>query len=63
MSNVLHLPEPFTASQAAAFSRLGLAIEPAIAAAKDAGVPQGLIVALLHALAHRETAEMLEQAR
>ena len=63
MSSVLHLPEPFSARQAAAFSRFGLAIETAIAAAKDSGVPQGLIVSLLHALAHRETAEMLEQAR
>ena len=63
MSSVLHLPEPFSARQAAAFSSFGLAIETTIAAAKDAGVPQGLIVSLLHALAHRETAEMLEQAR
>jgi hypothetical protein len=30
--------------------------------AKDAGVPQGLIVSMLHGLAQRETAEMLEHA-
>lgn len=35
------------------------AIVAAVMAARNAGVPQGLIVALLHGHAHAETARML----
>lgn len=48
-----------TVEQQNALLSMGDAIEAAVVAAHDAGVPQGLIVAVLHACAHRETAEML----
>lgn len=38
------------------------AIVAAINAAKDAGVPQGLIVGLLHSYAHDQTASVLAGA-
>ena len=38
------------------------AIVAAINAAKDAGVPQGLIVGLLHSYAHGQTAALLDGA-
>lgn len=35
-------------------------VNDAIAAAKDAGLPQGLLVAILHAYAQQQTQEMLD---
>lgn len=43
-----------------ALEAMGESIAVAIGAAKDAGVAQGLIVALLHGYAHQETATMME---
>ncbi len=44
---------------AVAVEALDNAIREAVNAAKDANVPQGLVVALLHAHAQRQTAELL----
>lgn len=44
---------------AVALEAMDAAIVEALKAAKDAGVPQGLIVGLLHGFAHRETAVMM----
>ena len=41
---------------------MDVAIVAAINAAKDAGVPQGLIVGLLHGFAHDQTARMMNDA-
>jgi hypothetical protein len=42
-----------------AFRRLDAEIAKLITTAKEAGVPQGLLVALLHGYAHIETAKMV----
>lgn len=41
-------------------TRFDNAIREAVSAAKNAGIPQGFIVALLHAHAARETSQLLE---
>ncbi len=41
-----------------AVAEFDVALRKAIDAAKDAGLPQGLLVALLHGQAHSETARM-----
>lgn len=38
---------------------LDIAIAKAVDAAKSAGLPQGIVVAILHGQAHAETARML----
>ena len=48
-----------TAEQRRVFEATDAAMVGAITAAKDAGVPQGLIVALLHGHAHQQTAAMM----
>jgi hypothetical protein len=48
-----------TAEQRRTFEETDAAFVAAIDAAKTAGVPQGLIVALLHGHAHQQTAEMM----
>ncbi len=48
-----------TAEQRRVFEATDAAFVAAIQAAKDAGVPQGLIVALLHGHAHQQTAAMM----
>lgn len=62
MSNVtrLHHPLPLGAEVVQAINNLDAGIRKAIDAAKAAGLPQGLIVALLHGQAHSETARMVE---
>ena len=62
MSTVTALPGTFTAENIYAVHVLSRAIEAAINSAKEAGAPHGLIVAVVHAHAHKETAEMMEQA-
>lgn len=62
MSNVIPLPCAVTAEHLRAHHAFGAALEAAITAAKDVGVPQGLLVAVLHALAHRETARLVDDA-
>ena len=62
MSNVSALPGALTPQQARAYTEAGQQVAAAIRAAKAAGVWQGLIVSMLHGYAHRETAEMMEQA-
>jgi hypothetical protein len=61
MSNVtrLHHALPMSADINKAIVDLDRAIAKAIDAAKSAGLPQGLIVALLHGQAHSETAWMV----
>lgn len=44
-----------------AVAELDEALRKAIDAAKAAGLPQGLLVALLHGQAHSETARMVSQ--
>lgn len=46
-----------------ALERMDAVIVAAINDAKDAGVPQGLIVALLQGFAHSETADMVNEFR
>lgn len=46
----------------AALDAMNLALVGAIEAAKTAGVPQGLVVALLHGYAHQQTAAMMARA-
>lgn len=48
-----------SAEQRRVFDEIDASIVAAINAAKDAGVPQGLIVALLHGHAHQQTSEMM----
>lgn len=62
MSNVVALDGKgaMTAEQVRAFHMADAEIVKAIDAAKAAGVAQGLLVALLHAHAHRQTAVMLD---
>lgn len=60
MSNVTRLRHALPMSQeiSTALTDLDSAIAKAIDAAKVAGLPQGLIVSLLHGRAHNETANM-----
>lgn len=59
--SVISLPGSgaMTAEQRRVFALADAEIVRAINDAKSAGVPQGLIVALLHGQAHRQTAEMM----
>jgi hypothetical protein len=50
---------PVSSEVAAGVSALDLAIAQAIDAAKAAGLPQGLIVSILHGHAHAETHKMV----
>ncbi|MGA3800535.1 hypothetical protein D3C84_1098060 [compost metagenome] len=61
MSNVtrLHHALPLPPDVGAAIKGLDDALIAAIKAAKAAGLPQGLIVAVLHGHAHSETAKMV----
>lgn len=61
MTNVtrLHHALPLGPAINQANTELDSAIAKAIDAAKAAGLPQGLIVALLHGHAHSETAKMV----
>lgn len=63
MSNVTRLRRALPMSQDinAAASALDKAIADAVDAAKAAGLPQGLIVALLHGHAHAQTHQMVTQ--
>lgn len=51
-----------TPDQARAFRECDAVIVVALDAAKHAGVAQGLLVAMLHGHAHRETHEMMYSA-
>jgi hypothetical protein len=64
MSDVVAIPGcgAATADQARAYRELNAVIADAVDAAKNAGVAQGLIVALLHGLAHLETQTMMDSA-
>lgn len=61
MSNVTRLRHALPMSQDvnAAVSTLDKAIAGAVDAAKAAGLPQGLIVSLLHGHAHAQTHQMV----
>lgn len=48
-----------TRDQVEAMSAFEVEVGGALAKAKEAGVPQGFLVALLHAFANRETSELL----
>lgn len=50
-----------TAEHRRALEASDAAFVAAIQSAKDAGVPQGLIVALLHGHAHQQTSAMMSQ--
>lgn len=51
-----------TRDQQAELHAMERAIMAAVERAKDAGVPQGLIVAILHGQAHQQTAIMIKRA-
>ncbi|MFK3815098.1 hypothetical protein ACI2KG_00560 [Pseudomonas sp. NPDC089407] len=57
MTNItrLHHALPLSSDVAAATNELDTAVAKAVAEAKAAGLPQGLIVAILHGHAHAET--------
>ncbi|MCG8291947.1 MULTISPECIES: hypothetical protein [Pseudomonas] len=61
MSNVtrLHHVLPLPADVVVATNALDAALIKAIDAAKEAGLPQGLLVAILHGHAHAETHRMV----
>lgn len=61
---VKHLPTDgaMTPERWQAFHALEAALLDGLAAAKEAGVAQGLIVALLHGHAHQQTAAMVDAA-
>ena len=63
MTNItrLHHALPLSPAINQAVTELDSAIAKAIDAAKTAGLPQGLVVALLHGHAHNETTRMLEK--
>lgn len=63
MSNItrLHHALPLSPAINKAVADLDSAIAKAVDAAMAAGLPQGLIVTLLHGHAHSETARMLEK--
>jgi hypothetical protein len=62
MTNVTRLRHalPLSADINKAVVDLDAAIAKAIAAAKSAGLPQGLVVAILHGQAHAQTHEMVK---
>ena len=62
MSNVTRLRHalPLSAEINKAVVDLDAAIAKAIDAAKSAGLPQGLVVAILHGQAHAQTHEMVK---
>lgn len=62
MSNVTRLRHalPLSADINKAVTDLDIAIANAIDAAKSAGLPQGLVVAILHGQAHAQTHEMVK---
>ena len=61
MTNItrLHHALPMSPAINKAITNLDSAIAKAIDAAKGAGLPQGLVVAVLHGHAHSETAKMV----
>lgn len=61
MTNVTRLCHvlPLPADVVAATNALDSALTKAIDAAKEAGLPQGLLVAILHGHAHAETRKMV----
>ncbi|WP_059395541.1 hypothetical protein [Pseudomonas putida] len=61
MSNVTRLRHvlPLPADVVAATNALDAALIKAIDAAKKSGLPQGLLVAILHGHAHAQTREMV----
>ncbi|WP_207936394.1 hypothetical protein [Pseudomonas sp. 51_B] len=61
MSNVTRLRQvlPLPADVVAATNELDAAVIKAIDEAKSAGLPQGLLAAILHAHAHAETHKMV----
>lgn len=63
MSNVTRLRHvlPMSPDINVALSALDKAIADAVDAAKEAGLPQGLIVSLLHGHAHAQTHQMVTQ--
>ncbi|MNC82199.1 hypothetical protein D3C75_1356200 [compost metagenome] len=62
MSNVTPIRHamPISAEVSKALETMGRAVVKAIADAQDAGLPQGFVVAVLHAQALRQTQRMLE---
>lgn len=62
MSNVTRLRHalPMSPEITKAVTELDIAIAKAIDAAKSAGLPQGLVVAILHGQAHAQTHEMVK---
>lgn len=62
MSNVtrLHHALPLSPEIVKAINEMDESLRKVIDNAKAAGMPQGLIVALLHGQAHSETARMVE---
>ena len=62
MSNVIRAFDIVTLEQKRQYKAMDTQIAEAIDEAKSAGVPQGLIVALLHGYAHHETATMMDDA-
>ena len=62
MTNVSRLRHalPLSADINRAVTELDAAIAKAIDAAKAAGLPQGLVVAILHGQAHAQTHEMVK---
>lgn len=62
--SVISLPRTgsITTEQTRAFKEADAAIVAAVHAAKEAGVMQGLIVALLCGHAHQQTAAMMDQS-
>lgn len=52
-------PGQMSAEQINQFRQMDEAIRAAVDQAKAAGVPQGLVVSVLHAHAHKQTAEMV----
>ena len=62
MSNVTPIRHamPISAEVSKALETLDRAVIKAIADAQDAGLPQGFVVAILHAQAMRQTKRMIE---
>ena len=62
MSNVIKMFDVVTLEQKRCYEQMEQRIIEAVGDAKRAGVPQGLIVALLHGYASHETTEMMDEA-
>lgn len=62
MSNVTNIRHAIPVSQelSKALFEFEAALNGAISSAKEAGLPQGLLVAMLHAASHIQTAKMVE---